>query len=326
MEIKIYKTDEISDELWNQIVGGFNKTFEDHSISKEELVLGYKCNGHGYAYHAICFDLDSVIGFNSITPYEYVYKNKNIILGLSGSTFVLKEYRKDIFIFNDMYQELKKYCLNEGLVAFLGVPNSNSYQYSIKILKCKEVMNLSYYVLPVKIFNILGNKYFSFLNLLSYIYTFLSLIVNIIICFVYNFKEKKTLYRIFIDDDFLEKRFSASRYKKNKCKNKSYAYTIYNENGIKSAYIMDFREGKSKSLKSLINVIWKIFIFEKVDIIMYIGTMNLKQSLLIKLPKRFHPRKLPFTFNILDNTLNGKHNDMSIASNWDFSLLNLDVR
>lgn len=98
MVIKILKTFEIGDDLWKQIVDGYNASFEDHFTNKENLISGYISNRKGFSYHALCFDLDNLIGFNSIIHYEYYINNDIEILGLSGTTFVLKKFINDIVI------------------------------------------------------------------------------------------------------------------------------------------------------------------------------------------------------------------------------------
>jgi len=326
MEIIIYKTTEIPSKIWDQIVKGFNASF-NHPTTKERLIGDATSNSFGYSYHAVCIENDLVIGYNTIIPNYYIRNGKEkIIIGLSGSTFVLKEYRKDIFIFHDMYMELKKYCAKESIIAFLGVPNLNSYQYSIKFLHCIEVFCLNYYVLPVKISNILKARKFSFLNILSELFSLFLIAGNRLLTHIYNPTENKANYRIEINDAFLEKRFKDKRYKSISKGNIKFTYVISDENGIKCAYIMYFGENGIKTLKSLTIAVSHIFRLENIDIIMFVGTLRINQSILIKVPTKFQPRKLPFTYNLLDSNDSEKYSDMNNENNWDFSLLNLDVR
>jgi hypothetical protein len=327
MEIIIYKTTEIPSKIWDQIVKGFNASFNNHPTTKKRLIGDATSNSFGYSYHAVCIENDLVIGYNTIIPNYYVRNGKEkIIIGLSGSTFVLKEYRKDIFIFHDMYMELKKYCAKENIIAFLGVPNLNSYQYSIKFLHCIEVFCLNYYILPVKISNILKARKFSFLNILSELFSLFLIAGNRLLTHIFNPTENKANYRIEINDAFLEKRFKDKRYKSISKGNIKFTYVISNENGIKCAYIMYFGENGIKTLKSLTLAVSHIFQLEKIDIIMFVGTLRINQSILIKVPTKFQPRKLPFTYNLLDSNDSEKYSDMDNKNNWDFSLLNLDVR
>mgnify|MGYP000848408728 FL=1 len=326
-EIKIYKTNEISDKMWDQIVKGFNASFENHPTTKERLIGDATSNSFGYSYHAICVENDSVIGFNTIFPNYYIHNgNEKITLGLSGSTFVLKEYRKDIFILYDMYMALKKQCADENIIAFLGIPNSNSYQYLIKFVHFKDIFCLDYYILPVKISNILKVRKLSFLNILSELFSLFLIAGNRLLTHIYNPKENKANYRIEINDAFLEKRFKDKRYKSISKGDIKFTYVISDENGIKCAYIMHFGENGIKTSKSLTLAVSYIFRHEKIDIIMFVGTLRINQSILVKVPNKFQPKKLPFTYTLLNADHSEKYSDMDNKNNWDFSLLNLDVR
>jgi hypothetical protein len=81
-EIKIYKTNEISDKMWDQIVKGFNASFENHPTTKDRLIGDATSNSFGYSYHAICVKNDLIIGFNTIFPNYYIHNgNEKITLG-----------------------------------------------------------------------------------------------------------------------------------------------------------------------------------------------------------------------------------------------------
>ncbi len=313
--------------MWDQIVKGFNASFNNQHTTKERLIGDATSNSFGYSYHAVCVENNLVIGFNTIFPNYYIHNgNKKITLGLSGSTFVLKEYRKDIFILYDMYMALKKYCAKENIIAFLGVPNSNSHQYLIKFVHFKDVFCLDYYILPVKIFNILKIHRFSFLNFFSKLFSSFLIAGNRLLMHLYNSKEKIANYRMEINDVFLEKRFKDKRYKSISKGNINFTYVLNDENGIKCAYIMYFGEDGIKTLKSLTLAVSHIFRHEKIDIIMFVGTLRINQTILIKVPTKLQPKKLPFTYTLLDSNYCEKYSDMNNKNNWDFSLLNLDVR
>ena len=327
MRIDIYRTHEITDNMWSQIVNGYILSFENHSTTKEKLIGGYTSNHFGYSYHSVCWDEDKIVAFNSIIPYLYLKDNEQIKLGLSGTTYVLKEYRKDIFIFQDMYFALRKYCVNENVAAFLGVPNSNSYKYSIKLLKCKEAFKLSYYVLPVRIFNVIKKPRLSLFNIFSLIFSYLLILISAVINLFFNYKEAFRKYRLFIDKDFLKQRFAKSKYKTIANERSQFTYVLDSEDGVKVAYVMDFRDSEyRKSNKVLLSTVWHILRFEKVDMILYVGTMNMNQTILTKIPRKLEPKILPFTYNILDIPDPTQFESMSKSINWDFSLINLDVK
>jgi len=325
MKLEVYKTEEIGKAVWNKIADSFNQAFEGHDTTGEGLCRTYKANSFGYSYHAYLQDHDKIIAFNTIRPSYYHHKGERLLFGLSGSTFVLKEYRKDIFILADIYDALIEYCKKEGMVAFLGVPNKNSHKYLTSFLSFKDVFSLSYYIMPVKLSNILKTKNF-ILNLLSIIYSKFAIGINLFLIPLINNKEKNDTYRIDVNDDYLEKRFQVSCYKKIQKDNKKAWYSIVNEDGIRTAYIMDFRQEEKKTFHALLYAVRTIYRSEDIDIIMYVGTMNFKQMLLTKIPPKMDPKRLPFTYCLLDENNDNKYKGMNNSKNWDFGLLNLDVR
>ncbi|KAA6314257.1 hypothetical protein EZS27_035103 [termite gut metagenome] len=197
---------------------------------------------------------------------------------------------------------------------------------SIEFLKSKEIAQLSYYILPVKLFNITGTYSLSWLNFISYLCTHVWLIVNGFFSLIHNSKEHIANYQLDINDDLYNKRFLASRYRTIKRRNAKFTYVVTNEKDVLTAYIMDFRDNDIKRYKTLIWAVWYILKHEKIDLIVYVGTMNLKQCLLMKVPRRMEPKKLPLTYNMLKNAPSKKYSDIDDFKNWDFSLMNLDVR
>lgn len=98
------------------------------------------------------------------------------------------------------------------------------------------------------------------------------------------------------------------------------------ERGRNVAYIMDFRENGQKTLRALNFVVRQILLEEKgLPAILYVGTINVPQPLLIKVPVKIQPQKLPLTINVINGD-KGLEGDALNMKNWDFSLLNFDVR
>lgn len=323
-EIKVVKTPEVLDEMWQTIVSGFNECFPDHKKSKDEFVERYKTNPIGYCYHAIYYEDGVLGGFNSITPMVYNVDGEDVIMGQSGDTFILPQYRKDMLLFKRIYNKLKEVCAKDGVIAFLGVPNPNSYRYSTKILGCKEVLQLNYWILPVKIGNII--KRYRWLNVISPIYAYSNLLLNKPYSFLFNHKEKNKRIHVKIDDGFLNKRFSAKHYTNVINAKYRFSYTITNDEGIRCAYIMNVGENGRRSTYSLYKCLSYILHNEKVDMMMFCGTMNMKQGMLIKTPHRFEPRTLHFTVDILTREYEERYSILLDGKEWEYSLLNLDVR
>jgi hypothetical protein len=326
MRVEVYKTNEIRQEYWSEIIFEFNRAF---NVNKkiDELVSLYKRTPLGFSYHAIAFDDTKIIGYNAIYPYRYFDREGDeVLIGISGGTFVITEYRKEIFIFYDIVKALWEYIARDGFVATLGVSNENSYQYARRFIDAKLISYLPYYVLPVRIFNVLQSKKISFLNFISHSGAYIHLYLNLILSYFIKSSEIPSRYELKSDENFYQVRFSKEIYRMISSKNIKAYYRIVSENGIRSAYLFDFRENDERTYRALVRSTHYILSNEKPDIIIFIGYLRLRQYLLIRVPRRLEPQHLPLTFNITSPSFNQYLDPMSKSSNWNFGLMNFDVR
>ena len=327
--IRVYKTFEISDDLWAQIADGFNESFEGHSTTSQSLKESfYVRNQWGYAYHAVASEDNTgeLIGFTTYTPNLYM---DNLKILVSGSSFVRKKFRKDIFVFLDMINELKDKCSEEGFVVGLGVSNHNSLEYSLKFLGGILVGYLDYYILPVNISKCLRKKCIQPFNGISRFFAKMYLELMSITSMIHNAKEKQVKYALLSDEDYLNARFPASIYKKYEKGNCCAYFRIVEEteaNNVRTAYLLDFRENGVRTKKALTKAVRFIVKNEICDAVMFVGWLRLKQHVLIKVPKRFIPKPLPLTYGPLNKKDKKIYEDMSDMNNWNFSLMNFDVR
>lgn len=326
MTISIIKTYEISESLWEEIVIRFNESFPNQYSDKKKLYEWYVSNKYGYSFHALCTIEDKLVGFNSFIPFEYKIGEHNVNIVYSGSTFVIKEHRNNVTILFEIFKKMNEYCQNNKISAILAIPNNNSYLYFTKFLRFHNPFNLDYYLLPVKFFSFTKNKFLKIFNVFSvaafYSYSYFQLLLSEL----FNYKEKQVICRMSIDSETLETRFNASHYVTKTNKDIRFTYTIAIDDGLRVAYIMDFREKSIRTTKALAYCVWNIIKNEKIDAVMFVGIMNLKQFSLFRLPNRFQPRSLHFTFKLIDPGYLNMENDLKKKNNWDFSLMNFDVR
>lgn len=323
MSIETYKTPGLSDSDWQQIAKGFSKSF-DRKKDKQEFLNYYQRNEFGYSYHAVARNRDNKIyGYTSVVPFYYTIDGETVKIGLSGGSFVLEKYRSDIFIFKKMYDKLKESCSTDNLIGIVGVPNSNSFQYTIKILKKKHLRDLNYYVLPVAPHSSLSNN--------AVIKTGLSFIArlfagaNKLVSRLFNFKEEKKSVKLVESESFLESRLD-EKYVKLRHKDMSGAYRMYDEDGRNVAYIMRFSEEGRRTYRALSYLVQEIIKRENPDLVFHIGTLDLRQFLLFKIPERFEPKKLPLTITFLENCTDKYKESLLSVDEWDFGLINFDVR
>lgn len=324
MEIKVLKTYEIDDSLWAQITEGFIESFE-REVSIERMKKSFCVrNRFGYGYHAIAISDDGeVMGYNVFSP---VYYKNGLNTVVSGSTYVRKKYRTHEFLFMDMVKALRKVVIQDGFDVEIGVPNHNSERFAIKILKFKLVGELDYYFLP---FNFSRSLNKPSLKCLDWVIKFFS---NVHVFFqtrlanLANTYEKNVKYELDLDEHFWDYRFPIDTYKRFREGNYHAYWLPYKENGANAVYLLDFREDNKRTYRSLMKAINVIKESKDVDMILFVGYLHLKQFVLLKCPKLFIPKRLPFTYYLLNKTSKEKYSDMESIFNWNFSLMNFDAR
>ena len=222
---------------------------------------------------------------------------------------------------------LFEYCGKDGMVMKVGVPNKNSFKYTLKMNKAKLVGYLNYYILPIRLFNVIPLKSLGFLNFISVLFSRIYLYGISAMSSVFNPKGNTKPLELVCDKHFYDTRYrNRSHYTECLKGNMIGFYRVVQENGMHVAYIMDFKEGNRKSLRALSFVSRQILSNERgIDAIMYVGTMNLRQPLLFKVPHKMDLKPLPLTINVINGDTALEEEALNMDS-WDFSLQNFDVR
>ena len=320
MNLKFYKTNDISNDLLNSYTSEFNSIFNKNK-SLQYFKKKYVNNITGSSYHVFLVDKNKVVGACTIIPYNYKIDSHKHLIGLAVDTFIHLDYRKkDPFILLNMYNLLKKELKKANIIAVVAVPNDNAYMYWKKVVRMKDLFSINYYLFPLNIFFKM-NFNLSFLSL--FIYTvFLNLNKLIFKFFKHN---KIDLSFIQIDNciEFQKQRYIDDQ-KIFENDNFKSVFAIVYENNIKTAYLIDFLNKKNgqKDCKSL------LFSFEQiksynVDLILFLGVINCYQLLIFKLPKLFEPK----TLNLIIDVINKDFSEILMKkTNWDFGLINFDVR
>lgn len=325
MKIKLLKSDEIDYETWQLVTSGFNKAF-DREKSEEEFIDYYHNTMLGYSFHALAYDDGGqLMGSTTVIPQYYIVNGKRELFGLSGGSYVLEEFRKDIFIFFELATEIRKYCESEGLKVIVGVSNKNSFRYTIKFLGSTHLMDLDYYAIPFRFGSITNPvKASSVLNFLSMIFFRTFFLLNSLLSFFVKSKAKSALVGIEFNEEYKKIRFRKG-YQTITTKDFFVAYKLVDEKGLKTIYLIEYRENNIRSYNALTFAVNQINVKESFDLILFVGTMKHFQFNFFKIPKKKHPQRLPLVYDILgdiDIPLNILHE----KANWDFSLVNFDVR
>ena len=325
MTIKVLRTNEIDQNTWASITNGFNESF-DRVKSDNEFIVYYQNTVLGYSYHALAFDDTGVLaGSTTIIPQYYIVNGEKMLFGLSGGSFVKKKFRSDIFIFSDMFEALRLHCNEENIKVFLGVPNKNSYKYSLNFLNQKHILDIEYYALPIHFGTVINSKNKYFLNVFSSTFSFLLQSCNSFLSLLKNFEAIPSKISLLYNEDFIKHRFSKG-YKVYQTGAFFFAYKMVNENGVKTAYLLHYRENDKKTSRALTKAINFVRKNENPDLILYIGSMHHTQFNLFKVPKKRVPQQLPLVYEVLSDFSESFKEILSNDKNWDFGLANFDVR
>jgi hypothetical protein len=326
MLVKVCTTNEISEKEWLEIVSGFNEAF-DAKVTIENFKNYYTSKCLGFSFHSLAIDDNGrIAGSTTIVPYRYVDKNGRVFMtGLSGGSYIRKDFRKDEFLFSEMYNALRRSSSNFGLELILGMPNNNSFMYVTKFLQFRYLFDLDYYILPLRVSKILKKSRLGILNFISLFFASLWILFSSFLHHFFNSGERKYNFSIVNDNDFYRQRLD-DRYKSYQKNGFRYWYRIVDENDLKTAYILDFREGEERTAKALVKAVWRILFSENADIIAFIGTLGISQLVLFKLPAAMIPRRFRLTVDVLKSNNSDLKNSYLCPDNWSFSLLNFDVR
>lgn len=304
-------------------VNSFNEVF-DIDLSESYFQQKYLQTPKGYSYHTYMIADNKVVGSCNVVPYQYLVGREMKTFGLMTDIFIHSSYRGNPLSMMKMISAIKEQLKKEDIPFLMAVPNSNSYPYLKKIVKWKDIGQLSYFALPVRIGNVL--KKTAFLNGISKIYTMLHLQVAALMSFFLNKEQASKNIRINQQNPLFDIHRYYDYHKKVKLKNgQFFSYRMVNENGVNTAYIIDFFNKNLKKDSMTLNKACRyICKNERPDLILYVGDLSFFQLNLIKIPRSKEPKPLHFAGEILlPNEINTKIFDFK---EWDFGLLNYDVR
>lgn len=314
MEISFFYTSQLKEVHWETYTKSFNLVF-DKNFTVQNFKDKYYNNCNKKSYHGFLMDGDSIVGGCTAIPWRYNYFGKEMTFALFVDAFVDKRYRKNEFALYDAYNLVKDKLKGDSIPFIVSVPNDKAYPFWKKLARWKDIGILPWYVLPIRFGNVLKKS--KFLNI-SYFFIFIYAIINFIISLFFRIKRKGCI-SLMMDDSFKTDRFYDKTY--TKIDNTPFFYRVVYEDGIRAVYL--FNESIFSYL-DLSKAILKTLMKEKADIIIYIGKMNSFQLSLIKLPTGKQPRNLLFCGGeVIKGVVD---EDIYLYNNWDFGLLNFDVK
>lgn len=316
MDFICKKTTELSDEELMQI----SELFESVFLKKRSVeIIKNQCfqNPLGYSYHGLIVDNNRIVGMNAFVPSFYYANGIRVKIANSIDSMVLKPYR-DFFNFMDMltvaYDEMKK----DDVVYVIGYPNDMSYPILTKSKLMKDIGRMNIYCLPFRIGGV--KKSLTILNVISmtlckfFVFACGMFASNKKVSFVYE-KEAQS--------------YDATRYKRFDGKynvvekgDYSFMYKIKEQEGVRTAFLIDVKNKSPKAFNAAIKYIIK-YHNKEFDLILYPGCLPFGNTSLIKLPRKAEPKNFYFVGRELKKGIMGE--GVWNINNWDTNLSNYDL-
>lgn len=321
MEIKVCKSIEWTEREWESYAFGFNEVFGT-SYSVDLFKDKYLSVHNGYALHSLLLNADGeVVGGITVIPCVYTCGNAEFLNGLAVDVFIRESYREDPLMLRRMYKKLRVLLESEGVLAVTAVPNATAYPYWKNVVKWKDVGDVNYWAVPVRVGNVLG-RCRVLLNACSMVYSHCAYALSALTG-LFSSKQRAYDFAISMDDKYVGHKFTSGQYNVWQEGDSRIVYRTVNEDGVMAAYVISATQNGQRS-SSMFRKAVGIILKQKVDIIIYVGKMGIFQTLFVRIPKRFEPKGLPLMFDII--TPNDMFSNAYDINNWDFGLLNYDVR
>ena len=220
-----------------------------------------------------------------------------------------------------MYRRLAGKLKECGCAIVLAVPNAMAYPYWKNIVKMADIGDINYWVIPVRLGNIL--KRFKFLNPFSAILSSAALFLSKTFFAPRGDKHTRS-YRFSIETDkeYLERRFPPDIYARARPTAANIVIGYATKTGFpRPTYV--FTENSRRTGRALYAALRDIMA-KNPDIIIHVGKMPFRQCAMIRLPRKFEPKRLPLVFDRLSES--ELPENISNMAEWDFGLSNYDVR
>lgn len=316
MQYVVRVTNELTSADWEQLRDLFNESFQ-REVSIEWFQRKYRSPVSAIScYHGLMLNEEgAIVGAMTIIPFEYYFFEQRATFGNLVDLMIHKDHRNNILNFKFIYDKLVEAA--RPLIHFIyAVPNPNSFLYFMKVLKWEEIGKLDYYLWPVKL-----SKLAKLPLILDYV---LRPLINLVQFLLVPIKSKTIIspIRKIFSADYDHYRYSENYTVITRGEKKAW-YRIYDETGVKTAYIIDAIPMETNWLSFTVKEILRR---EKlaIDLIMYISNSNIGIWNILKVPLRFQPRPLPFIGKLINSEkVDDRVFDMD---NWTFNLSDFDVR
>lgn len=317
MQFVTKKTTELSLVEKQGIVTLFNEVFE-RERTVEEFDLEFLNTVEGFSYHTFATDNDEIVAANTMVPAMYHIGGKLVKAVNSVDTMIAKNHR-GLENFYDMAKASFNHSEQNGYEVVVGFPNDNSYELFTKLKFMKDVGRLDTYCLPYRVGGI--KKSLGFLNPLSILFCRIWAGCSSLFA-----SSKNATFSMYKDDESYNK----TRYQRTKgpygfaaiC-GTTCIYRIKEQDGVRTAFIVDIYQKSPKSFNKAVRYLIKNE-GKNFDLILYVGHLSFSNTGLIKIPRKYEPKRFNFSATFFNKELVDKK-DFYDIKNWDVNLSNYDL-
>ncbi len=317
MEFVTKKTIELSREEKEGLVELFNEVMErDRTVEEFDRLFLNTCEG--YSYHTFSVDDKKIIAANTMVPALYYVGDKKVKAVNSVDTMISKKHR-GLENFYDMAKASFSFSESQGYDVVVGFPNDNSYELFTKLKFMKDVGRLDTFCLPYRIGGI--KKGLGLLNPIS-----------ILFCRLWSFgsslfASSTSAHFAFRkdDDSYNPTRYNRTQgpYRFVEVNGITIIYRIMEHEGVRTAFIADISTKSPTSFNKAVSYLLKNE-NKNFDLILYVGYLPFNNTGLIKIPRKYEPKRFNFTATYFNKTLTDKKLFYNIR-NWDVNLSNYDL-
>lgn len=317
MEFLIKKTTDLTEIEISKICLLFGEVFIGHSKSTGEFKDEFLNTALGFSFHALMVDGDEIVGAHSLIPCHYIIEEKSVLMAFSVDTMIRKKYR-DFFNLKNLVDLTEQESRKHGIYFIFGFPNDNSYPIFKKGLNYKDIGSMFTYIYPYRIGGIKTNL--RWLNSLSILLCRSWELISVILS---NKKE----YHALLDKDrtcYNSYRYQwfGKGYRQIVLCDFHFVYRIALHNGIRTAFLIDMDKISGYNIYRAVSYIRRKE-GKNFDLLLYVGCLPCKTFPLIKLPRRFEPKKFNFTGKFPDK--NNVNEQLFDIKNWNVNLSCYDL-
>lgn len=315
MKIEAKKTSELSQTEIEQYGDCYTKVYE-RPTSSDNFLREYQNTCLGYSIHVLLYNEGNVIvGAYSLVPFLYEVNKEKKLFAYAAGLMIEKEYRGDFGNLYGLVRTMLKVAKKQFSCIYI-FPNDNADIVNKQLIKADRIGELDTYFLPYKIGSFKSS--FKILNPLSKFFS-RSLL------FLSNLKKKCTEIKLPIfksRNEFVSTRLKWSNYTTYEDKEMTATWKVTQFEGIEAAFLIDVFPFSEFNFEKAVREMFKTE-KDKVGLFIYVGLLQFHPISMIKVPKKFAPKKFRFDIKLFDDSI--PKDLIENPYNWDINLSSYDL-